>query len=285
MHSPSPDLAALRQEIAQLAAGVPTEARREARTAVGRLFRCLERGDVRAAEQLPSGRWQVNLWVKEGILLAFRLGRLVEAGTAGPLAFFDKDTLPPRNFRLEDEVRVVPGGSIIRGGAHVGRGVIVMPPSFVNVGSYVGDETLIDSHALVGSCAQVGRRVHLSCGAQLGGVLEPAGALPVIIEDDVLIGGGAGIYEGTVIREGAVIAPGVTLSAGTVVYDAVHDHLIRSDNTRTLEIPPGAVVVPGTRPASQGPAADRGIAIYTPVIIKYRDDRTDSHVRLEELLR
>ena len=285
MHSSAPDTAALRQEIAQLAAGVPTEARREARVAVGRLFRCLERGDIRAAERLPSGRWQVNLWVKEGILLAFRLGRLVEAGAAGPLNFFDKDTLPPRNFRLEDEVRVVPGGSIIRAGAHVGRGVIVMPPSFVNVGSYVGDETLLDSHALVGSCAQVGRRVHLSCGAQLGGVLEPAGALPVIIEDDAMIGGNVGIFEGTMVREGAVIAPGVTLSAGTVVYDAVHDQFIRSDNTRTLEIPPGAVVVPGTRPASQGPAAERGIAIYTPVIIKYRDDRTNSHVRLEELLR
>ena len=285
MHTPAPDIASLRQEITQLAAGVPTEARREARSAVGRLFRCLERGDVRAAEQLPSGRWQVNLWVKEGILLAFRLGRLVEAGTAGPLAFFDKDTMPVRNFRLEDEVRIVPGGSVVRGGAHLGRGVIMMPPSYVNVGSYVGDGSLVDSHALVGSCAQVGRRVHLACGAQLGGVLEPAGALPVIIEDDVLVGGNAGIFEGTIVRQGAVIAPGVSLSAGTVVYDAVHDHMIRSDNTRTLEIPPGAVVVPGTRPATTGPAVERGIAIYTPVIIKYRDDRTARHVRLEEVLR
>ena len=186
---------------------------------------------------------------------------------------------------MEDGVRLVPGGSAIRAGAHVAPGVICMPPAYVNVGAWVGEETLIDSHALVGSCAQVGRRVHLSCGAQLGGVLEPAGALPVIVEDDVLVGGNAGLFEGTIVREAAVIAPGVNLSAGTALYDVVHDRLLRAEGGRSLEVPAGAVVVPGSRPVTRGKAASRGIALYTPVIIKYRDERTDRAVRLEELLR
>lgn len=275
----------LREEISSLVVGVPTEQRREARVAIGRLLRALERGEVRAAERSHDGTWRVNAWVKEGILLAFRLGRLAALGDFGPFSFMDKDTLPVRHFRVEDGVRIVPGGTSVRGGSFLGDGVICMPPAFVNVGAYVGEGTLIDSHALVGSCAQVGRRVHLACGAQLGGVLEPVGALPVIIEDHVLVGGNCGVFEGTIVREGAVLAPGVTLSAGTVVHDIVHDRELRSDDGDVLEIPSGAVVVPGTRPVRRGKGADRGLAIYAPIIVKYRDDRTERAVKLENLLR
>ena len=253
------------------------------------IFRALKQelnaGRVRAAERGPDGSWQVNGWVKRGILLGFRLGRLRPAATGGPFPFFDKDTYPLRTMNAADDVRIVPGGSAIRDGVYVAPGVVCMPPMYINVGAYVGEGTMVDSHALVGSCAQIGRRVHLSAGAQIGGVLEPAGALPVIIEDEVLVGGNCGVYEGAVVRERAVLAPGTILSAGTSVVDLVHGRVYRKDGERPLEIPPHAVVVPGSRPVRQGPGADAGISLYTPVIVKYRDEKTDTAVKLEELLR
>lgn len=245
----------------------------------------LTRGRVRAAERDANGAWRVNAWVKRGILLGFRLGKLAEAESAGPMHFFDKDTYGVRATALDEGVRLVPGGTAVREGAYVARGVIVMPPSYVNVGAYVDEGTMVDSHALVGSCAQVGKRVHLSAAAQLGGVLEPAGALPVVIEDDVLVGGNCGVYEGTIVRARAVLAPGVLLTGGTAVVDLVHDRILRREGDRPLEIPEGAVVVPGTRPVLAGSGQARGIALYAPVIVKYRDDRTDAAVQLEELLR
>jgi 2,3,4,5-tetrahydropyridine-2-carboxylate N-succinyltransferase len=240
---------------------------------------------VRAAERGPDGRWRANTWVKTGILLGFRLGKIVPAAPGGPFSFYDKDTYPLRSLQVSDQVRLVPGGSAIRDGCYVGPGVVCMPPMYINVGAYVGEGTMVDSHALVGSCAQIGRRVHLSAGAQIGGVLEPAGALPVIIEDEVLVGGNCGVYEGTVVQERAVLAPGTILSAGTTVFDLVHDRVYRRDGERPLEIPPGAVVVPGTRPVRSGSGAKAGISLYSPVIVKYRDEKTDDAVRLEELLR
>ena len=278
------DAGVLRAELARFAGEIRAEQRREARSAVSQLLRALESGQVRAAELRPDGSWEVQRWVKEGILLGFRLGRSVES-ESGILSFVDKDTFPPRHFRVEDGVRIVPGGSAVRSGAFVGRGVVCMPPMYINVGAYVGDDSMIDSHALVGSCAQVGRRVHLSAGAQLGGVLEPATALPVIIEDDVLVGGGCGVFEGTIVRAGAVLAPGTMLSAGTPVFDLVRDRVYRKSGDRPLEIPAGAVVVPGTRPLASAPTSAAGIALYAPVIVKYRDEKTETAVRLEDLLR
>lgn len=278
------DVGALRADLARYPGEIRAEERREARSAVARLLRALESGQVRAAQPGPDGRWEVQPWVKEGILLGFRLGRSTQTDS-GIFSFVDKDTFPPRHFRPEDGIRVVPGGSAVRSGAFIGRGVVCMPPMYVNVGAYVGDDTMIDSHALVGSCAQVGRRVHLSAGAQLGGVLEPVTALPVIIEDDVLVGGNCGVFEGTIVRAGAVLAPGTMLSAGTPVFDLVRDRVYRKSGDRPLEIPAGAVVVPGTRPVASAPASAAGIALYAPVIVKYRDDRTDAAVKLEELLR
>jgi 2,3,4,5-tetrahydropyridine-2-carboxylate N-succinyltransferase len=252
---------------------------------VAHLLRALEHGVVRAAERDEEGIWRINRWVKDGILLAFRLGRLCDVPGAGPFTFADFDTLPVRGLRAEDGVRVVPGGTTVRAGAYLARGVICMPPSYVNVGAWIGEGTMVDSNVLVGSCAQVGRGVHLSAGVQLGGVLEPAGALPVIIEDDVMIGGNAGVYEGTIVRRGAVIAPGVQLSGSTRVVDIVRNRTWRRDGEQALEIPPGAVVVPGSRPASDPVAAAQGISVYAPVIVKYRDGRTDEAVKLEEGLR
>lgn len=275
----------LRDDLARFAGCIPPEERRDARSAIARLLRALESGQVRAAARDATGIWRAESWVKDGILLAFRLGRVVAVGEAGAFSFVDKDTLPVRHFRAEDGVRIVPGGSTVRSGACISPGVICMPPMFVNVGAYVGAGTMIDSHVLVGSCAQVGERVHLSAGVQLGGVLEPAGAVPVIIEDEVLVGGNCGVFEGTVVRARAVLAPGTVLSAGTAVVDLVHDRVYRRDGDAPLEIPPGAVVVPGSRPVTSGAGARAGISLYTPVIVKYRDDRTDTAVRLEELLR
>ncbi len=229
--------------------------------------------------------WQVNQWVKAGILLGFRLGKVVPAGSDGPIPFFDKDTYPVQRLTMEAGVRVVPGGSAIRDGSHLGRGVVCMPPMYVNVGAYVDEGTMIDSHALVGSCAQVGKRVHLSAGAQLGGVLEPVGALPVIVEDDVMIGGNCGVYEGTIIREGAVLAAGTILTGAMVLYDLVRDCVYRPEGGRPLEVPAGAVVVPGSRPIRSGPGLVQGLQLYTPVIVKYRDEKTELSTRLEELLR
>ncbi len=275
----------LRAELERFADGAPPGEEPAALEAFRALKAELNAGRVRAAERGADGRWHANAWVKAGILLGFRLGQVGPAATGGPFPFFDKDTYPLRALGPEDGVRVVPGGSAIRDGCYVARGVVCMPPMYVNVGAYVDEGTMIDSHALVGSCAQIGRRVHLSAAAQIGGVLEPAGALPVVIEDEVLVGGNCGVYEGTVVRERAVLAPGTVLTGGTVVFDLVQDRTYRRDGERPLEIPPGAVVVPGTRPVRSGPGKAAGIALYAPVIVKYRDERTDMAVRLEELLR
>jgi 2,3,4,5-tetrahydropyridine-2-carboxylate N-succinyltransferase len=275
----------LRAVIERYAQGVPSGEEPAALEAFQRLKGALNTGAVRAAERAADGRWHANEWVKAGILLGFRLGRIGPAATGGPFPFYDKDTYPLRAIGPEHGIRIVPGGSAIRDGCYIGSAVVCMPPMYINVGAYVGDGTMVDSHALVGSCAQIGRRVHLSAAAQIGGVLEPAGALPVIIEDEVLVGGNCGVYEGTVVRERAVLAPGTILSAGTAVFDLVHDRVYRRDADQPLEIPAGAVVVPGTRPVKSGPGAKAGISLYAPVIVKYRDTKTDTAVRLEELLR
>lgn len=245
----------------------------------------LSRGEVRAAAADDEGNWHVNDWVKKGILVGFRLGRNERTEDAGPLAFVDKHTLPARRFDAEAGVRVVPGGSSIRAGAFIGRDVICMPPMFVNIGAWVDDGTLIDSHVLVGSCAQIGKRVHISAAAQIGGVLEPIGALPVIIEDEALIGGSCGVYEGTRIGAGAVIAAGVVLTRSTPVFDTVREVVLRSIEGAPLQIPPRAVVVPGSRPATGRFATDRGLQVTTPLIVKYRDQSTDAASALEEALR
>jgi 2,3,4,5-tetrahydropyridine-2,6-dicarboxylate N-succinyltransferase len=245
----------------------------------------LNGGTIRAAERDAGGAWRVNAWVKTGILLGFRMGVSAEIESAPPFSFVDKTTYPTRTFRPADKVRVVPGGSTVRDGAYLGPNVICMPPMFVNAGAYVDEGTMIDSHALVGSCAQIGKRCHLSAAAQIGGVLEPAGALPVIIEDEVLVGGNCGVYEGTIVRERAVLAPGTILTGGTVVFDLVHDRTYKREGDSPLEIPSGAVVVPGTRPVKSGTGATRGISLYAPIIVKYRDEGTDTAVKLEELLR
>jgi 2,3,4,5-tetrahydropyridine-2-carboxylate N-succinyltransferase len=275
----------LQAEIEHYAAGLPPGEESRALNAFRALKAQLNRGEVRAAERGADGTWRANAWVKSGILLGFRLGKLAPAATGGPFTFFDKDTFPLRDVGLEDGVRIVPGGSAIRDGCYVGRGVICIPPMYINVGAYVDDGTMVDSHALVGSCAQIGKRVHLSAAAQIGGVLEPPGALPVIIEDDVLVGGNCGVYEGTVVRERAVLAPGVLLTGGTPVLDLVHDRIYRRGGDRPLEIPAGAVVVPGTRPVSSGAGKARGVSLYAPIIVKYRDEKTETAVRLEDLLR
>jgi 2,3,4,5-tetrahydropyridine-2,6-dicarboxylate N-succinyltransferase len=279
------DLSTLRETIERYAAGVPAGEEATARAAFQQLKAALNTGAARAAEREPDGTWRANAWVKAGILLGFRLGNLAPAATGGPFPFYDKDTFALRPVAAGDGIRIVPGGSAIRDGCYVARGVICMPPMYINVGAYVDEDTMVDSHALVGSCAQIGRRVHLSAAAQIGGVLEPAGALPVIIEDEVLVGGNCGVYEGTIVRERAVLAPGTILTGGTAVFDLVHDRVYRREGDRPLEIPAGAVVVPGTRPVRSGAGRDAGIGLYAPVIVKYRDERTDTSVRLEELLR
>ena len=252
----------------------------------------LNEGTLRAAEPdstAPLG-WRVNGWVKRGILLGFRLGQLTALGNHD-LSFVDKATFPARSFTPQQGVRIVPGGSSVREGACLGRGVICMPPMYVNVGAYVVEGTLIDSHALVGRCAQIGRRVHLSAAAQIGGVLEPVNANPVIIEDDVLVGGNCGVYEGTIVRARAVLAAGTILTRGTPVYDIVNGTILRAEpategaEPQPLVIPAGAVVVPGSRAITRGRAADWGLSLYAPVIVKYRDDKTDLSATLEDLLR
>ena len=244
----------------------------------------LTEGRIRAAE-LGSQGWLVNHWVKKGILLGFRLGGITDYSIHPTFGFFDKQSFPPRQLREEDAVRVVPGGSSIREGAYVAPGVVCMPPMFVNVGAYVDEETMIDSHALVGSCAQVGKRVHLSAGAQIGGVLEPVGARPVIIEDEVLIGGNCGVYEGTLVQRGAVVAAGTILTRSVSVYDLVREKLIKATDAEPLTIPSGAVVVPGSRPARGGFALKHSLSVATAIIVKYRDPGTDAAVELEEALR
>ena len=248
-----------------------------------KVCRDLESGKVRVAEK-TGGEWKVNAWVKEVILEGFRYGKLMDM-SQGCFPFFDKDTIPPRKFGKEDGVRIVPGGSSVRSGAYLAPSVIMMPPSYVNIGAYVGENTMIDSHALVGSCAQVGKHVHLSAASQLGGVLEPVGALPVIIEDNVFIGGNCGIYEGTIVRENAVIGTGVIINSSTAIFDATTGEYIRANDKGQMVVPAGAVVVAGSRPVAKGPGAEKGIHLYTPVIVKYRDGKTDASVTLENLLR
>jgi 2,3,4,5-tetrahydropyridine-2-carboxylate N-succinyltransferase len=271
-------------------AGTPVP--NEAESAVEQLLGALERGEVRAAERDANGTWRAVSWVKRGILLGFRVGRVIpmpdDGGRASPdraAAFFDKHTIPPRALTLRDGVRVVPGGTSIRRGAYVAPGVVCMPPAFINVGAYVGAGTMVDSHALVGSCAQVGDRVHLSAAAQIGGVLEPVNATPVIIEDDAIVGGNCGVYEGTIVRARAVLGAGVVLTRGTPVFDLVRESVYRADAGRPLEIPEGAVVVPGARAVRGDWAAAEGLSLQTPVIVKYRDEKTDLATALEQWLR
>ncbi len=250
------------------------------------LLESLEAGEVRSAMKDDKGAWHAVPWVKRGILLGFRAGKIVEMGDKdSPFRFFDKHTYPTRPLTLAHNVRVVPGGSTIRRGAYLAPGVVCMPPMYVNVGSYVGAGTMIDSHALVGSCAQIGARVHLSAAAQIGGVLEPVNASPVIIEDDVIVGGNCGVYEGTVVREKAVLAAGVVLTRGTPVFDLVKETVYRGNADAPLEIPAGAVVVPGARAVKGGFAEKQGISLQTPVIVKYRDEKTDLATALESWLR
>jgi 2,3,4,5-tetrahydropyridine-2,6-dicarboxylate N-succinyltransferase len=248
----------------------------------------LSDGSVRAAEPEPSapGGWKVNAWVKRGILLGFRFGDIIDmSADHGRWPFFDKDTLPLKSIGAWSAVRVVPGGSTVRDGAWIGRGVICMPPMFVNIGAFVGDETLIDSHALVGSCAQIGSRVHLSAAAQIGGVIEPVGALPVIVEDDVLVGGNCGVYEGTIVKRRAVLAAGTVLTASTPLYDLANDRIIEPVAGQPLIVPEGAVVVPGTRPVTSGKGREWGLSVATPIIVKYRDEKTSARTALESWIR
>ena len=245
----------------------------------------LNRGEVRAAERGEDGRWRVNSWVKSVILVGFKMGALTDMSAHASLRFFDKDTYPVRPTNIMDNVRIVPGGSSVRDGAYLAAGVVCMPPMYVNVGAYVDEGTMIDSHALVGSCAQVGRRVHLSAAAQIGGVLEPVGAVPVVIEDDVLVGGNCGVYEGTVVRAGAVLAPGTILTGATPVYDLVRGEVYRRTAESPLEIPAGAVVVPGSRAVTTDRGREWNLSLYAPVIVKYRDEKTDRAVQLEDYLR
>ena len=276
----------LADDIESLSAAGANADRDAARDVFARLREQLSSGAVRAAEPDASAGagWRVNAWVKKGILLGFRFGDNVDMSSDhGRWPFFDKDTLPLK--RLDSTVRVVPGGSTIRDGAYMGKGVICMPPMYINIGAYVGESTLVDSHALVGSCAQVGSRVHLSAAAQIGGVLEPVGAMPVIIEDDVLVGGNCGVYEGAIVKRRAVLASGVTLTGSTPIYDLPNERIIEPQSGQPLVVPEGAVVVPGSRPVRSGKGSEWGLSVATPIIVKYRDERTDARTALEQWIR
>jgi 2,3,4,5-tetrahydropyridine-2,6-dicarboxylate N-succinyltransferase len=283
------DTTTLQTKIEQyFAAGASAIGDRTAMEAFLELRSALSEGRVRAAEPDPGNPlgWRVNAWVKQGILLGFRLGTLEKMG-GDEFSFVDKNTYPARRIGPQEGVRVVPGGSSIREGAYLARGVVCMPPMYVNAGAYVDEGTMVDSHALVGSCAQIGKRVHLSAAAQIGGVLEPINASPVIIEDDVLVGGNTGVYEGTLVRRRAVLAAGTILTRGTPVYDIVRGEVLKASGDQPLIIPEGAVVVPGARELKRGIAGAEawGLSLYTPVIVKYRDDKTDLSSTLEDLLR
>ena len=278
----------LAELIERLAAAGPEAPRDEARNAFATLRAALSDGSVRAAEPDPASAsgWKVNAWVKRGILLGFRFGDTIDmSADHGRWPFFDKDTLPLKPIGAASGVRVVPGGSTVRDGAYLGRGVICMPPMYVNIGAYVGDETLIDSHALVGSCAQIGSRVHVSAGAQIGGVIEPVGALPVIVEDDVLVGGNCGVYEGAILKRRVVLAAGTILTGSTPLYDLPNDRIIEAAPGEPLVVPEGAVVVPGTRPVTSGRGREWGLSVATPIIVKYRDERTSARTALEAWIR
>jgi 2,3,4,5-tetrahydropyridine-2,6-dicarboxylate N-succinyltransferase len=258
--------------------------KQDARRVLGEFLKELSAGRIRAAEK-RGGQWQVNVWVKQGILLGFRLGEIVDMSAGGALSFLDKDTFPVRRFTPADRVRVVPGGSSVRSGAYVAPGVICMPPMYINAGAYVDEGSLVDSHALVGSCAQIGKRVHLSAAAQIGGVLEPVNAAPVIIEDDVLVGGNCGVYEGTQVRRRAVLGAGAILTRSTPLYDVVRGEVHRASGDQPLVVPENAVVVPGSRALNRGKAVEWGLSVYAPVIIKYRDEKTGASAALEDALR
>ncbi len=278
------DLAELRRTIQARTAPDASKDADADRDAVAQLLAALSQGKVRSAESTDDG-WQAVPWVKQGILLAFRAGTTAPFGEE-PFRFFDRDTLPLRaTDGVAEHVRIVPGGSSVRAGAYLGPGVVMMPPAFVNIGAWVGEDSMVDSHALVGSCAQVGQRVHLSAGAQLGGVLEPVGLRPVIVEDDAMVGANTGVFEGTLVGRRAVLAPGVQLTRSTVVYDLVRERTYRATAEEPLSIPDGAVVVPGSRPAAGAFAEEHGLALYAPVVVKYRDEKTDAATALEEALR
>src|SRR3979490_2066637 len=275
-------MSSLKSSIERLAALGEVERNPEARQTFFEFRDQLTQGKIRAAEKV-DGQWTVNVWVKQGILLGFRLGELADM-SAG-LSFVDKDTFPARRFTVADRVRGVPGGSSFREGAYVAPSVICMPPMFINVGAYVDEGTMVDSHALVGSCAQIGKRVHLSAAAQIGGVLEPINAAPVVIEDDVLVGGNCGVYEGTLVRARAVLGAGTILTRSTPLYDLVRGEVYRATQEQPLEVPEGAVVVPGSRAVTKGEGAAWNLSLYTPVIVKYRDEKTERGIELEEWLR
>ncbi len=284
----SDGLAALRARVERLFTEGAAADRGEARECFLELRGALTRGEARAAEPDPASRvgWRVNAWVKQGILLGFRHGEIADASMDhGRLSFFDKDTLPLKRLDAAAGVRIVPGGSAVRDGAFLGKGVVCMPPMYVNIGAYVGEGSLIDSHALIGSCAQVGRGVHVSAAAQIGGVLEPVGALPVIVEDDVLVGGNTGLYEGAVVKRRAVIAAGTILTGSTPVYDLPGERILKPEPGQPLVIPEGAVVVPGARAVTVGAGRGWGLSLATPVIVKYRDEKTDARTALEAWLR
>jgi 2,3,4,5-tetrahydropyridine-2,6-dicarboxylate N-succinyltransferase len=279
----------LQTEIERLFDNPPATYTPEHFTLFANFKQALNAGTIRAAEpdaSNSSSGWRVNTWVKKGILLGFRMGGIVDMSIDSMRQpFFDKSTYPVKHFVVDSGVRIVPGGSSIRDGCYIGKGVVCMPPMYVNAGAYVGEGTMIDSHALVGSCAQLGRNCHLSAASQIGGVLEPVGALPVIVEDNVLVGGNCGIYEGTVVKTQAVLGTGTILNRSTPVFDLVLGKVYRATDEQPLVIPEGAVVVAGSRAVTIGPGRDWGISIYTPVVVKYRDDKTGARIQLEDLLR
>lgn len=276
-------MSALQSAIERLASSEELARSPQARQTFLDFREALTQGKIRAAEKVDA-RWVVNTWVKQGILLGFRIGELREMNPAGDLSFIDKDTFPARRFAVADRVRIVPGGSSVRTGAYIAPSVVCMPPMYINVGAYVDEGALVDSHALVGSCAQIGKRVHLSAAAQIGGVLEPVNAAPVIIEDDVLVGGNCGVYEGTLVRQGAVLGAGTILTRSTPLYDLVRGQVYRATADTPLEVPENAVVVPGSRAVQKGPA-NWNLSLYTPVIVKYRDEKTGQAIELENWLR
>ena len=281
-------MSALADDVASLVAAGPAADRELARGMFTRLRAALSSGEARAAEPdaAAPGGWRVNTWVKQGILLGFRHGDTADVSSDhGRWPFFDKDTLPLQRFSVERRVRIVPGGSSVRDGAFIAAGVICMPPMYINIGAYVGEGTLVDSHALIGSCAQIGARVHVSAAAQIGGVLEPVGALPVVIEDDVMIGGNCGVYEGAVVKRRAVLAAGTILTGSTPIYDLPNERILEPVPGQPLIVPEGAVVVPGSRPISKGAGLKWGLSVATPIIVKYRDDRTDARTALEAWIR